>query len=261
MTGPRAADPAGGGRPLPERSASDTTGGGSGPVYAGTGSRFYPIMLAALAVIIVLSGIGGSKAVRFGPVLTDGAFFIFPFSYILGDSITELYGPRAARQAIATGFVVNVLSSAVYWVIIVLPGLSDEYGTARDAAFRMALGPVWQVVLAGVVGFAGGQSANSFLMWLGKRRHHEKGLYGRLASSTGAGEFIDTLLFCLIAAHAIGLTGPGRLVNYTVVGYLYKIALQYALMPVTGRVIKTIKRHEPSYQAGLCSRGRGRALP
>jgi len=210
-------------------------------------------MLAAMAVVIVLSGIGGSKAVQFGPILTDGAFFIFPFSYILGDSITEIYGPRAARQAITTGFVVNIMSSMIYWVIIVLPGLSDGDNAARDAAFRLALGPVWQVVLAGVVGFAGGQSANSFIMWLGKRRHHEKGLYGRLVSSTGVGELIDTLLFCLIAAHAIGLTTAGQVVNYTIVGYLYKIALQYALMPLTGRIITAIKKREPSYQAALAA--------
>ena len=208
-------------------------------------------MLAAMAVVIVLSGIGGSKAVQLGPILTDGAFFIFPFSYVLGDSITEIYGPRAARQAITAGFAVNIVSSSIYWVIIVLPGLSDGSNAARDAAFRLALGPVWQVVLAGVVGFAGGQSTNSLIMWLGKRRNHEKGLYGRLVSSTGAGELIDTLLFCLIAAHAIGLTTVGQVVNYTIVGYLYKIALQYALVPLTGRVIAAIKRREPSYRAAL----------
>ncbi|WP_232012332.1 queuosine precursor transporter [Propionibacterium australiense] len=206
-----------------------------------------------MAVVIVLSGIGGSKAVQFGPILTDGAFFIFPFSYILGDSITEVYGPRAARQAITTGFVVNIVSSLIYWVIIALPGLSDGSNAARDAAFRLALGPVWQVVLAGVVGFAGGQSANSFIMWLGKRRHHEKGLYGRLISSTGVGEFIDTLLFCLIASRAIGLTTIGQIVNYTIIGYLYKITLQYALMPLTGRIIKALKKREPSYQAALAA--------
>lgn len=235
-------------------SAPDAPAAGRpGPAYASTGARFYPIMLAAMAVVIVLSGIGGSKAVQFGPILTDGAFFIFPFSYILGDSITEIYGPRAARQAITTGFIVNIMSSLIYWVIIVLPGLSGGDNAARDAAFRLALGPVWQVVLAGVVGFAGGQSANSFIMWLGKRRHHEKGLYGRLVSSTGVGEFIDTLLFCLIAAHAIGLTAAEQVVNYTIVGYLYKITLQYSLMPLTGRIITAIKKREPSYQAALAA--------
>ena len=243
---------------VPGRARDAGAPGGAGPVYASTGARFYPIMLAAMAVVIVLSGIGGSKAVQLGPILTDGAFFIFPFSYILGDSITEVYGPRAARQAIATGFVVNIMSSAIYRVIIALPGLPDADSAARGAAFRLALGPVWQVVLAGVVGFAVGQGTNSLIMWLGKRRHHEKGLYGRLASSTGLGELIDTLLFCLIAAHAIGLTTIGQLVNYTAVGYLYKIALQYALMPLTGRIITAVKRHEPSYRAALAASGAGR---
>ena len=52
-----------------------------------------------MAVVVVLSSIGASKGVVFGPVITDGGFFLFPFAYIIGDMITEVYGPRAAKRA------------------------------------------------------------------------------------------------------------------------------------------------------------------
>lgn len=233
--------------------STNTASRGAPVVYANTGSMIYPVMLAILCVVIVLSGIGASKGVAFGPVITDAAFFIFPLSYILGDSITEIYGPRAARRAIAMGFVVNAAAAATYWVIIALPGLGGDYADAKQQAIVTALGPVWQIVLASMVGFAGGQSVNSLIMWLGKRRHREKGLYARLASSTGLGELVDTVLFCTIAAPVIGLVGWRQWANYTVVGYLYKIAVQYAVMPITAWAIRAIKRREPSYQAALAA--------
>lgn len=208
-------------------------------------------MLAMLCVVIVLSGIGASKGVAFGPIITDGAFFIFPLSYILGDSITEIYGPQAAKRAIIMGFIVNAAAAGVYWIIIALPGLGDDYAHEKQQAITNALGPVWQIVLASMVGFAGGQTVNSLIMWFGKRRNKEKGLFARLASSTGLGELVDTVLFCTIAAPVIGLVGWKQWANYTVVGYLYKIAVQYAVMPITAWAIRAIKRREPSYQAGL----------
>lgn len=230
----------------------DTSAPTPSPVaYADTGSRFYAYMLAAVCVVVVLSGIGGSKGVVFGPIITDGGFFLFPLAYILGDTITEIYGLRAARRAILAGFVANILAVATYAIIIVLPGFGDEYGLAKQAALETALGPVWQIVAASALGFLAGMSANSFIMWAGKRRHAEKGLIARMAGSTGVGELIDTVVFCTIAASAIGISTVGQWANYTFFGFLYKVLLQYALMPITAAVIGVIKRREPTYQSEL----------
>jgi len=204
-------------------------------------------MLSAMVLVVVLSGIGGSKGVVFGPVITDAAFFMFPVAYILGDMITEIYGPLAARRAIVTGFCANGLSVLVYALIIVLPGFTDDYGVAKQQALEVALGPVWLVVLASMLGYATGQSVNSLIMWTGKRRHLESRLYRRLFSSSGVGEAVDTVIFCTVASPALGIDGLGQWANYTFFGFVWKVLVQYALIPVTGRVIGWVKRHEPTY--------------
>jgi len=219
--------------------------------YADAGSPYYSAMLAAMCVVVILSGIGASKGVMFGPVITDGGFFLFPLAYILGDTITEIYGVRAARRAIAAGFLANLAAVLTYGVIIVLAGFPDDYGVAKQAALEAALGPVWQIVLASALGFLAGQSANSFIMWFGKRRRLEKGLLARLVGSTGVGELLDTIVFCSVAATAIGISTLGQWANYTFFGFLYKITVQYAVMPVTMYAIRQIKRREPTYQAAL----------
>lgn len=222
--------------------------------YADIGSGHYATAVALMCVVVVLSNIGGSKGVVLGPIITDGGFFLFPLAYICGDVISEVYGGRAARRAILLGFAASVLAVLCYAVIIALPGFGDDYGVAKQAALEGALGPVWQIVLASVLGFLAGQNLNTLVMVGMKRRSRERGLFARMASSTGVGEFVDTLVFCTIAASAIGITSVGQWANYTFFGFLYKVLVQYAAMPLTALVIGWLKRHEPTYQAALSER-------
>ena len=77
-----------------------------------------------------------------------------------------------------------------------------------------------------------------------KQRTGEKSLWARLLGSTVVGECGDTLVFCLIAAPVIGIASVGDTVNYTVVGFLWKTAVEVAVMPVTYAVIRFVKNHE-----------------
>ncbi|GAA4660988.1 queuosine precursor transporter [Arthrobacter cryoconiti] len=219
----------------------------AGARFADVGSRHYGILLASMAVIVILSNIGASKGVLFGPIVTDGGFFLFPFAYILGDVISEIYGFKMARKAILTTFALSVFASLSYWVIIALPGFTDDYGIAKQAALVEALGPVPQIVLASLLAFLVGQTINSQIMVRLKARQGERKLWMRLMGSSGVGEFFDTLIFCLIAAPVIGIVGFGMFANYVIVGFVYKVGVQYALIPVTTLAIGWFKRHEPTY--------------
>lgn len=236
------------------------SGGPVGAVHADRGTSHFDILLALMCTVVILSGIGAAKGVTFGTlpgvgleIITDGGFFLFPLAYILGDVITELYGPRAARRAIVTSFAMNLLAVLSYGIIIALPGFDDAYGQAKQSALEVALGPVWIVVLAGVCGFLAGQSLNSLVMSRMKQRSGERGLIGRLLTSSGLGELVDTVIFCTIAATAIGITTWGQWAQYTVLGFVYKVAVQYLAIPVTARVITWLKRTDPTYQARLAA--------
>ncbi len=231
---------------------SPTSGSPAGKaIYADRGNSHYDILAALMAVVVIISGIGGAKGVLVGFVITDAAFFLFPLAYIVGDIITELYGPGAARRAILTSFALNIFAVACYSIIIALPGFTDEYGIAKQEALELAIGPVWIIVLASVVGFLAGQTLNSTIVSRMKRRTGERGLIARLFTSSGMGELVDTILFCAIAASAIGITSIGQWLNYTAFGVLYKVIVQYAAIPVTATVIRWLKRTDPTYQAQL----------
>lgn len=126
-----------------------TSGRPAGAVYADRGSSHFDILLAAMVAVVILSGIGAAKGVSFGTVpgtgleiITDGGFILFPLAYVLGDIVTELYGPRTARRAIIVSFAASILASLTYWAIIALPPFPDAYGLAKQEALELALGPV-----------------------------------------------------------------------------------------------------------------------
>ncbi|KRE66867.1 MULTISPECIES: queuosine precursor transporter [Micrococcaceae] len=223
------------------------TAAGPAARFADIGSPYFGIMLAAMAVVLILSNIGASKGVAFGPIVTDGGFFLFPLAYILGDVISEVYGFKVARKAIFTTFALSVFASLCYWVVIALPGFDDEYGAAKQSALEGALGPVPQIVLASLLAFLAGQTINSWILVRMKARTGEKSLWARLMGSSGAGEFVDTMIFCSIAAPVIGIADPGSFVNYVLVGFVYKTVVEFLFVPVTSLVINWVKRREPSY--------------
>jgi len=224
--------------------------------FASRGSSYFDVILAVFCVVLVVSNIAATKSIEFGtwdfsigsvqisPVITDGGAFLFPLAYILGDVISEVYGFRAARRAILTGFAMAVLAALTFLVVQRAPaaGFYDN-----QTAFESVLGFVPQIVLASVCGYVAGQLLNSYVLVRMKARTSEPRLFARLASSTGAGEAADTLIFCAIAASAIGITTMGQFWNYFVVGFVYKCAVELIVMPLTMRVIGILKDREPTY--------------
>jgi len=213
----------------------------SGSSYIPVQKSVYPVLLALFTTIFVLSNIVSTKGVQVGPLVTDGAFFLFPAAYVIGDVISECYGFRAARRAVWTGFLAMIIAVSTFYVAILLPAASFYEG---QAAFAVTLGLVPRIVVASLSGYAAGQLLNAWLLTLMKDRLGERGLWKRLLGSTVVGEFGDTLIFCLIAAPVIGISTVGDTANYVVVGFVWKTLVEVVVMPITYLVIRRIKAHE-----------------
>jgi uncharacterized integral membrane protein (TIGR00697 family) len=229
--------------------------------FARVGHSFYPGILVLFTTVLIISNITATKGVAFFgdsewavgplqilPIITDGGFFLFPLAYILGDVLSEVYGFAATRRAVLFGFSAVALSALCFWVTWSLPA-ADFY--PHQESFEAVLGVVPRMLLAGLAGYLVGQLLNSYvLVWI-KKRTKEKHLWARLIGSTVVGEFADTLIFCSIAAGAIGISTWSDFANFVVVGFLWKTVVEIVIMPVTYRVIAYVKKHEPSYGARL----------
>ncbi|MEO6471938.1 MAG: queuosine precursor transporter [Aeromicrobium sp.] len=226
--------------------------------FASRGSTRFDIILALFCVVLVVSNIVATKSLEFDighwsigsyqilPIVSDGGAILFPLAYILGDVISEVYGFRAARRAIVTGFSMAILAFLTFWIVQELPGASFY---ENQAAYEAVVGPVGRIIFGSLCGYTVGQLLNSYVLVKMKDRTAERGLIARLATSTGAGEVADTFIFCAIASSAIGITSMGVFWNYFVVGVIYKCAVEFLALPATVQVIKWLKKSEESYWA------------
>lgn len=213
--------------------------------FARVGSAYYPVLVAVFTALVIISNLTATKGVEFGPIITDGGFIVFPLTYVIGDVLSEVYGFKAARRAIFTGFAMNILAALALWVTIYLPA-ADFYENQEH--FENIAHSYTGLIIAGLAGFIVGQTLNAWSLVLIKERTKEKHLWARLVGSTFIGQLGDTIVFCAIAASVIGITSFGDFVTYTAQGWLYKTAIEVVLLPITYRVIAYIKRREPTYQ-------------
>ncbi len=231
-------------------------------VFATVASPYYGYLIALFVGVMLISNVTGTKGVLLFPdlsfelgflsmdgLVTDGAFLLFPLAYVLGDVISEVYGFKAMRRVVLSGFAVLALAALSFSLTVQLPP-ADFYET--QDAFEAVAGVIPQFFLAGLAGYVVGELLNSYvLVWM-KRRTGERSLWARLLGSTVVGQLADTLVFCTIVAPALGMVlGSGDYWNYVVIGFVWKTLVEAVLLPVTYVVIAWIKKREPSYQAAL----------
>ena len=212
------------------------------PKFASIGTSQYPVILAVFCGLLLISNIGATKLIEFGPIITDGGAFLFPLVYITGDVLSEVYGFHAARKAIFVGFALAILAALTSWAVQSSPAATSW---PNQEAFESVLGFVPRIVLASICGYLVGQLLNAYVLVRIKEWTKEKALWLRLIGSTAVGEAADTIVFCTIAFYGV-ITG-GEFLNYVIVGYFYKVLLEVVLLPITYRVIAVVKKHEPTY--------------
>ena len=205
----------------------------------------YDLIVVLFCGMLLISNIGATKLIEFGPIITDGGAFLFPLTYIFGDVLSEVYGFRRARRAIFMGFGLSILASLTFYIVQIAPA-AEAY--ENQAAFEAVLGFVPRIVLASLCGFLAGQLLNAYVLVKIKARTKEGKLWARLIGSTLVGELADTVVFCTIAFYGV-ITG-GDFLNYVITGYVYKVLVEVVFLPVTYPVIGLIKRHEPGYIQG-----------
>lgn len=211
----------------------------------------YDLVVALFVSLLLISNVAATKLIAFGPewspfglpvlpIITDGGALLFPLTYVLGDVLAEVFGMRGARRAILLGFGVSLLASLTFLAVGAAPAAP---GYENQDAFVAVLGFVPRIVAASLVGYLVGQFLNAWVLVKLKQRREEGGLWKRLLGSTVVGEAADTTVFCLIAFG--GQIDGGTMLNYIVVGYLFKVGVEAVLLPVTYRVISLVRSHEP----------------
>lgn len=201
--------------------------------------RFYDIILATFVAILLISNVSATKLISFGPIIVDGGVVLFPLAYIIGDVLTEVYGYKYTRRAIWAAFGAMLLGVIAFTIVRYMPAASSYND---QVAFESVFGFYPRIVAASLMAFVVGSFMNSYV--IAKLKVYTKGrrLWLRLIGSTFFGQFVDTVVFGLVAF--AGVLSASDMVVFVIVGWLFKVVVEVMILPGTYRVISYIKKAE-----------------
>ncbi len=202
-------------------------------------SKYILYIAIAFVAILMIANTVAVKLVHIGPFFVSGAVVLFPLSYIFGDIMTEVYGYRAARKIIWSGFAALVLMSLSYFFVQLIP--SAPFWTGQGA-YEAILGAVPRIVLGSIIGYFAGEFTNSFVLSKMKIWTQGKQLWTRTIGSTILGEGVDTVLFVSIAF--FGTVPAAALWTIMISSYILKVGYEVIATPITYWLVARLKRAE-----------------
>jgi uncharacterized integral membrane protein (TIGR00697 family) len=214
--------------------------------------RYLDLVMAFFVAILITSNVASSaKIVDLGfsflgiRLAFDGGTLLFPLTYVFGDILTEVYGFRASRREIWAGFAALALAALIFLLLRVLPAEETWEGYAGSAAYDAILGGMSTggIALASLLGYWVGEFSNSAVLSRMKVLMKGKHLWVRTIGSTLVGEFLDSLIFVLIAS-LTGVFGWELFSSLVLTNYLFKCAIEVLMTPVTYLAVRQLKKAE-----------------
>ena len=209
--------------------------------------RYYDLVMVAFVTVLICSNlIGPAKIAQLDlPVLgvvTFGAgVLFFPISYVFGDILTEVYGYDRARKVIWAGFAGLIFASVMATIVVALPPAPFWN---HQAAYEIAFGSAWRIVLASMIAYFCGEFVNSFVLAKMKVLTQGRWLWSRTIGSTIAGEAVDSALFYPLAFYGTGIIPDDKLPLVMVAQFVAKVGVEVAFTPLTYRIVNALKRAE-----------------
>ncbi len=202
--------------------------------------RYYDLVMAAFVTVLLCSNlIGPAKIAEVGGVTFGAGVLFFPFSYIFGDCLTEVYGYARARKVVWAGFGALIFASIMTQIVLAFP---PAPGWPDQAAYETALGSTWRIALASLIAFWAGEFVNSYVLAKIKLEMGGKKLFVRTIGSTIAGQAVDSLIFYTLAFY--GLWSTETLITVMASNYALKVAWEAAMTPFTYKIVGFLKKAE-----------------
>ncbi len=182
------------------------------------------VVTALLVTLYLTANLMAVKIINIGPLaLFDAGTITFPFAYMLGDVLAEIWGYRTARKVIILTFACNLMLVIFTAIGVVLP--YPEYMEDVQRAYSTIYTYVPRIVLASLLAFLSGELLNAkVLVMMRNRQKDGRRLWMRTIGSSAVGYAIDSAVFVLIAF--TGTTPADDLVSMIALQYVAKLLLE-----------------------------------
>ncbi len=184
------------------------------------------ILMVLFVTCLLVSNIIASKLFSWGQLILPAAVFVYPVTFVITDTVSEVWGKKEANRLVWLGLWMSLVMIAFLTLGKYLPPSSLW---ENQGAYETILGTVPRMVAASMAAYLVSQFHDvwAFLFW--RRVTSGKHLWLRNNLSTIVSQFLDTVIFITLAF--AGTVVPAVLVNMIISQYLVKIILALADTP------------------------------
>ncbi|MBQ5663386.1 MAG: queuosine precursor transporter [Bacteroidaceae bacterium] len=210
-----------------------------------TGGNALMIVTALFVTLYLVSNIMAVKVIGLAGIFYfDAGTITFPFAYMLGDVLTELWGFRTAKRVIWTTFLCNIILVACTQIGVWLP--SPDYLSETANAYNHIFSYVPRIVLGSLTGFLLGELSNAWVMEKIKERMKGRRLWVRTIGSSMIGYLFDTLPFVLISF--AGIVTTRELIMMLLFQYFGKLIIEATMgTPMAYAAIHWLKKYRNKF--------------
>ncbi len=206
------------------------------------------ILTALFITLYLVSNIMAVKVVSFfGLFYFDAGTITFPFAYMLGDVLTEIWGYRTTKRIIYLTVLCNIVLVVCTRIGVAMP--SPDYLAETASAYDHIFSYVPRIVVASLVGFLLGELSNAWLMERIKIKTRGRWLWLRTIGSSAVAYVFDSLPFVLIAF--AGVVSAHDLMMMILFQYISKLLIESVFgTPMAYAVIHLIESYRKAKSNG-----------
>ena len=191
----------------------------------------------AFCSLLIVANIMAVKLVSVGPFVVPVAVVAYPFTFLVTDTISEIFGRRVATRVIWLGFAMNILVVLLIYLGKIVPPASFWEG---QQAYETILGSVPRIVLASMVAYLASQHHDVIAFHFWRRLTKGRFLWLRNNASTVVSQGVDTGLFIPIAF--AGQVPTNTLLSMMAGQYIIKLVIAVFDTPLCYALVWLLKR-------------------
>ena len=201
--------------------------------------KYLGLLICLSAVMAVIANTIAGKITHVSFLTLSAGSLCIPLTYIIGDTLTEVYGYKQARRATWIVVGASLLVAISYQLAVYLP---PAPGFTNNEAFTTVLGMAPRVAIGALAALFAGQFINDYVLAKMKVATKGKHLWGRTIGSTVAGQAADSTLFYVIALYSV--IPNGLLIKSILSAWVAKVVIEVVITPVTYFVVGKLKKAE-----------------
>lgn len=197
-----------------------------------------PVLFGLFAGSVVATNAASVLVIHVGPLVFTCGSLLYPVTFLFTDTISEVYGQRAAAWAVWTGFAAQIAAIG----FILLSSLFPALDPATAEAWRATLMPVGRLALASMAAYLVAQHIDVRIFHALSRLTRGRHLWLRNNGSTLVSQSLDTLIFNMLAF--AGLYDADTLLAMVASQYVWKAGAALLDTPLCYLAVWYVKGRE-----------------